>query len=301
MWTTITAWFSAVFMFFASFFGVPLSDGEVKNNGYTYINMEYGHHERQVVDLYLPENSDGEVGLILLIHGGGWKAGSKEDYGATAADYLERYGCAVAALNYRYISRVFDINDELDDIEACLGRIKNVASEKGITLNGMLLTGGSAGGHLAMLYAYARKDTSSITPKAVISYSGPTDFTDDNFYHNNPLGSENAMAELFSDACGKRFRYKNMNKAYNELMDVSPVAYVDENTVPTVINHAVMDTVVPYSNAETIVEKFNEYGVTYDLNIFWNSNHGLESDPENTRIAEELFDEYMMTYIGVEK
>ena len=301
MWTTITAWFSAVCMFFASFFGIPLSDGEVKNNGYTYINMEYGHHERQVVDLYLPENSDGEVGLILLIHGGAWIAGSKEAYNTTAANYLERYGCAVAALNYRYISRVFDIHDELDDIEDCLGRIKSVASEKGITLNGVLLTGSSAGAHLSMLYAYARKDTSPITPKAVINYSGPTDFTDDNFYHDNPLGSENTMAELFSDACGKRFKYKNRSKAYNELMAVSPVAYVSADTVPTVINHGAMDTVVPYSNAETLVEKFNEYGVTYDLNIFRNSNHGLESDPENTRIAEELFDKYMMTYIGVEK
>ena len=300
MWTTITAFFSAIAMFLSAFFGLPLSDGSVYDNGYTYINMEYGHHERQVVDLYLPENSDGEVGLILLIHGGGWKAGSKDDYGETADIYLQRYGCAVAALNYRYISRIFDINDELDDIEACLEKIKAVAAEKGITLNGMLLTGGSAGAHLAMLYAYARKSSSPVTPKAVISYSGPTDFTDDNFYHGNPLGNENEMASLFSDACGKRFRYKNMNKAYNELMAVSPIAYVDENTVPTVINHGVEDTVVPFSNAEAIVEKFREYGVKYDFNVFPNSNHGLESNPENTEIAEDLFDRYMVEYIGVE-
>ena len=301
MWTTITAWFSAVFMFFACFFGVPLSDGEVKNNGYTYINMEYGHHERQVVDLYLPENSDGEVGLILLIHGGGWKAGNKEDYGDTATRYLNRYGCAVATLNYRYISRVFDINDELDDIELCLERVKNVAADKGITLNGALLNGGSAGAHLAMLYAYARKDSAPITIKAVISNSGPTDFYDDNFYHNNLLGSENDIASLFSDACGKRFKYKNRDKAYDELMAVSPIAYVSEDSVPTVINHAIGDTVVPFSNAESIVAKFEEYGVEYDFNIFPTSNHGLESDPENSKIAEELLDKYMMTYIGVEK
>ena len=91
-----------------------------------------------------------------------------------------------------------------------------------------------------------------------------------------------------------------MNKAYNELMAVSPIAYVDENTVPTVINHGVEDTVVPFSNAEAIVEKFREYGVKYDFNVFPNSNHGLESNPENTKIAEDLFDRYMVEYIGVE-
>ena len=60
--------------------------------------MEYGYHERQVVDLYLPQNSDGEVGLILYIHGGGWKAGSKEGTRDIALDYVETYGCAVAAI-----------------------------------------------------------------------------------------------------------------------------------------------------------------------------------------------------------
>lgn len=301
MFKTLTALISVVVMFFSSLLCLPLSDGKVQNDGYTYTDMEYGYHQRQIVDLYLPKNSDGEVGLILYIHGGGWKAGSKDGTYETAMRYLQTYGCAVAALNYRYISRIFDIHDELDDIDMCLAKVKSKAAEKGIKLNGVLLMGGSAGAHLSMLYAYARKDTAPIKPKAVASYSGPTDFTDDNFYHNNPLGNENKMAELFSDACGKRFRYKNRTTAYKELMAVSPIAYVDEDTVPTIINHGVEDTVVPFSNAESIVKKFDEFGVKYDFNIFPNSNHGLESDPENSVRAEELLAKYILRYIGAEK
>lgn len=301
MWTTFMAVISAIVMFFSSLFGMPLSDGDVENDGYIYKNMQYGHHERQVVDLYLPQNSDGEVGLILLIHGGGWKAGAKDDYESTAIYYVNAFGCAVAALNYRYISPVFDIHDELDDIDMCLERVKSKALDRGITLNGVLLTGGSAGAHLSMLYAYARKDNAPITPKAVASYSGPTDLTDDNYYYDNPLGDEKAIAVLFSDACGKRFSYRNRAKAYDALMSVSPVAYVDSNTVPTIVNHGVKDTVVPFSNAETLIEKFEEFGVKYNFNIYPDSNHGLESNPENARIADELFAEYMATYIGVEK
>ncbi len=301
MWTTFMAVILAMAMFFSSLLGLPLKDGSVENNGYIYKNMQYGYHERQVVDLYLPQNSDGEVGLILLIHGGGWKAGAKDDYEGAAIYYVETFGCAVAALNYRYISAVFDIHDELDDIDMCLARVKDKAAEKGIKLNGVFFTGGSAGAHLSMLYAYARKNTAPITPKAVASYSGPTDLTDDNYYYNNPLGDEDAIASLFSDACGKRFRYKNRAKAYDELMAVSPIAYVDAGTVPTIVNHGVKDSVVPFSNAETLVAKLDKYGVEYCFNIYPDSNHGLESNPENARIADELFTEYVVTYLGAEK
>ncbi len=301
MWSTITALFSAVIMFFSSLLSLPLSDGTSENDGYIIKNMEYGYHERQVVDLYLPESSDGEVGLILLIHGGGWKAGNKEDYADAPLGYLESYGCAVAVLNYRYISRLYDINDELNDIDLCLERVKEKAVEKGITLSGVLLSGGSAGAHLSMLYAYARRDTAPITPEAVISYSGPTDFTDENFYYNNPLGSKHSIASLFSDACGKRFRFRNRDNAYNELMSVSPVAYVDSSSVPTVINHGMKDSVVPFTNAQTIIEKFEQYGVEYDFNIYPDSEHGLESNPENALISEQLFTEYVEKYLGSEK
>lgn len=301
MWKTLTAVVSLIVMFVSSLIGLPLKDGSVQNDNCIFIDMEYGYHERQVVDLYLPKTSDGEVGLILYIHGGGWKAGSKDGTRDMALNYVETYGCAVAALNYRYISRVFDIHDELDDIDLCLARVKSKATEMGIKLNGVLLMGGSAGAHLSMLYAYARKDTAPITPKAVASYSGPTDLTDDNFYHDNPLGNENKMAELFSDACGKRFRYRNRTTVYKELMAVSPIAYVNKSTVPTIINHGVQDTVVPYSNAESIVAKFDAYGVKYDFNIFPNSNHGLESDPDNAKLAEELLGKYIKTYLGDEK
>lgn len=301
MLTTIAAVFSAIGVFFASLFGLPLKDGTMANDGYIYKNMEYGYHERQVVDLFLPENNDGEVGLILLIHGGAWIAGDKDSYDSMARQYVKTYGCAVAALNYRYISRINDIHDELDDIDMCLARVKSKAAEKGIRLTGVLLTGHSAGAHLSMLYAYSRKDTAPITPKAVINNSGPTDLTDESYYNNdNPIGSNDEIASLFSDACGKRFRYKNRSMAYSELMAVSPVAYVGKGTVPTVINHGVVDSIVPFSNAKILVEKLDEYGVKYDFNIFPNSNHGLESDPDKLAKADELFAKYMAKYIGVE-
>ena len=75
---------------------------------------------------------------------------------------------------------------------------------------------------------------------------------------------------------------------------------MNENTVPTVINHGQKDTIVPYSNATAIVEKFEQYGVTYNFNSYPNSGHELDSDPENKQVADDLLYKYITTYLGVE-
>ena len=54
-------------------------------------------HERQKLDLYLPE-IDGSLPLISWVHGGAFRMGSKDDH--VPIDYLDA-GYAVATINYR--------------------------------------------------------------------------------------------------------------------------------------------------------------------------------------------------------
>ena len=77
----------------------------------------------------------------------------------------------------------------------------------------------------------------------------------------------------------------------------SPLYYVDEATIPTVINHGMKDEIVPFSNALSLEAKFKELGVTHIMNIFPNSGHGLESDPEIMAKADEYFELYAKTYL----
>ena len=180
MWEKIVAFFMSIIAFFAGLFGIAM--GQQNNSEYVYKNYAYGSHERQVMDLYLPEENDGEVGLVLLIHGGGWIAGDKDGYEAALKTCCNDLGFAAAAINYRYISEKIDMYDIIDDIDASLAKIKETAASKGITINKVLLTGSSAGAHLSMLYAYSQKDTAPITPVAVVSNCGPTDLSDENFF-----------------------------------------------------------------------------------------------------------------------
>ena len=57
-------------------------------------------HERNVLDLFVPENGDKPLPLIIWIHGGGWQNGSKENCLPLRQGYTQQ-GYAVASINYR--------------------------------------------------------------------------------------------------------------------------------------------------------------------------------------------------------
>lgn len=297
MWEKIVAFFMSIIAFFSSLFGFGATDA---NTDYVFKNLSYGSHERQVLDLRLPENSDGEVGLVLMIHGGAWIGGDKEGYATGIKTACEELGYAAAAINYRYLSEDVTLHDIADDIESALRVIKEKGAAVGIDINKVLLTGDSAGAHLSMFYAYSRCDTAPIKPAAVVSNCGPTDLSDENFYINNSLGNEETIADLFSLCIGRDFSYAQRASYKEELEAVSPLYYVNAQTVPTVINHGMKDSIVPFSNAQALVAKFEEYGVKYDFNAYPNSDHDLGSDSENKSIANDLLISYIKTYLGVE-
>lgn len=270
-----------------------------EENCYAYNDLRYGLHERNNLDLRIPKGKD-EVGLILYIHGGAWIGGDKSVY-TDMIDIACDKGYACAAVNYSYINEKVDINDIMDDIQQAVEVIYKTAKKHDVKISKMLLNGGSAGGHLSLLYGYSRADASAIKPACVVSDCGPSDLCDDNLFYGcgegNGLGDYNVIAELLSWACGQELTYETRAEAREALEKVSPVYYVNENTVPTVINHGMVDNIVPYSAAITLDKALTEYGVTHVLNPYPNSGHGLDNDPESIQRANELFWEYAETYL----
>ena len=270
-------------------------------DNYVYFNTKYGSHERHTFDLYIPKDKK-VVGMVLMIHGGAWIGGSKEGYRPWLEEFAAK-GYAAAAVNYRYICDTVDLDDIMDDIEQAVAFMKEIADSHGIEISGFLSTGGSAGGHLALHYAYSRADSSAIPPKAVVSDCGPTDLSDEYYYYNedlqknNALGDEEYVAQILGWACGYKHTYATRAEAKDALKFVSPIYYVNENTVPTVINHGMVDDIVPYRNAVDLDAKLTEYGIEHVLNPYPNSGHGLDADPENMAYAEQLLQEYVVRYL----
>lgn len=296
MFDKIIAFFVAFINFFLGLFGIA-GIGTEKFDCQTFFDLSYGTHERQVVDLCVPDDASGNLGLVLFIHGGAWIAGDKESYHSGMNYGASSLGIATASVNYRYISDTSDIHDILDDIDAALAKIKQTGQSVGVNINKVLLTGDSAGGHLSLLYAYARKSTAPITPVAVISNSGPTDLYDDNFYHNNAIGDEAVMSDLMSKACGQRFTYETKESAKAALYSVSPVSYVSADSVPTVINHGNADSIVPFSNALALDALLTQYGVEHVLNVYDGADHDLGKDDAAKDRADELLFGYIDRFL----
>ena len=294
MWEKFVAFFMSVIMTILSLFGL---EHLIDNGGIRKMeNVSYGTHERQVLDLYLPENLSDVTGLVLCIHGGAWIGGDKSAYTESAKDLCKNMNIATATINYRYLSPDVSMYEIIDDVDAAVAKIREIGKENGTDINKMLLTGHSAGAHLSMLYAYSRADTAAITPAAVANFSGPTDLNDKNYFIDNDLGTDNVLM-LVSYATGRMITLENFEERKDEIDRVAPLYYVNENTVPTIICHGMKDTIVPYSNAVSLDAKLTQYGVTHDFISYPNSGHGLESDREQAGYAEELMVKYLNEYV----
>lgn len=301
MWDRIVAFFMSIIAFFAGLFGggggkdQPAGDNILKN-------VSYGTEARQIMDIAFPENKTGELGLVLLIHGGMWTAGSKDDATLKGAlEYIADAGYVCASMNYRYVSDKISAHDMLDDVSAALECAKKKAAERNISLKKVLLSGQSAGAHLALLYAYSRKDTAPVTPAAVVSYCGPTDFYDTKIIQSVlfTTGLGGLSVELFSNLCGYDITKDNYTtaEAQNALKAISPLYYVNKNTVPTVICHGMVDILVPYVNATVLKAALDINGIKNDLVTYPNSDHFLNNDPDCTAKANQLALEYARAYL----
>lgn len=135
-----------------------LDDGVVRHRNLTY--FEGGHRRdavRYLLDLYLPaENLWGDArSIVMFIHGGGWRIGSKDDlyglYGRIGQIFAKR-GIAFAAVNYRLTPRV-QHPEHIYDVARAFAFLHERAMGFGYSDESIFLMGHSAGAHLASLLA----------------------------------------------------------------------------------------------------------------------------------------------------
>lgn len=234
------------------------------DSAYVLNNISYGTDPQQVMDIYMPSGRSGATTKVfVLIHGGGWSAGDKADYTSTFNSLKTYYpNHAVINLNYRLgTSSNPGYPKQINDIQAALNEIQkskyNVAKQ-------YLLYGGSAGGHLSMLYAYAFDEERYV--KGVINTVGPADLTD-TAYLNNP-----AYLGIFSALVGNAAYAHQQNTAlFNE---VSPVKQVTQNSPPTLSFYGNQDPLIPASQLGLLRNALDAKGVYHVDTMYAGAGHG---------------------------
>jgi acetyl esterase/lipase len=139
--------------------------------------VAYGPHPDQVIDLRLPARD--RAPLVVIVHGGFWRARYDRAHTAPMADALASAGYLVAVPEFRRVgSPGGGWPGTFDDVAAAFDALGALVEPYGADLTRVVWTGHSAGGHLA-LWAAARHRLPvaspwhcAARPRAVVSLAG---------------------------------------------------------------------------------------------------------------------------------
>ncbi len=260
-----------------------------------------GGDEAQKLDIYLPEKpSEKPLPLIVHIHGGGWRGGSKFPCPVMGMVFK---GYAVASVEYRFSQKaVFPA--QIQDCQAAIRWLRAHAKQYNFDTNHLGAVGGSAGGHLSALVgtsggkkafpSIGGNEDQSDRVQAVCDIYGPADFStviqqaaEDKNVKN--IFQFNTPSDPYSLLIGTKLDDKPKADA------VSPVHYVTKDNPPFLILHGTHDSLVPYAQSVQLEAALKAQGVPVWLQKLPGSGHGgpAFNKPALLQLMQDFFDKYL--------
>lgn len=197
-----------------------------------------------VADIYLPQ-ADGPHPGVLLVHGGGWARGDREQMSAIART-LAAAGFVVMNASYRFAPE-HPHPAQLEDLRVALRWLRAHAEDLGLDRSRIGGFGYSAGGHLVALLALTA-DAPDTALQAVVAGGAPTDlrkYTGGSLVPDFLGGQHDEVPERFADA--------------------SPVLHVRSAAPPFFLYHGTVDWLVPIDHAEDFAAALRGAGVHVEL------------------------------------
>jgi len=254
----------------------------------TFKNVSYGSNSQQVYDLYLPEGrTDSTTKVIMLIHGGGWTEGDKEDMD-NFVSLIQREHPNHAIVNVNYVLAsvsppVTAFPNQFLDIEAVIQKITSEQETLQI-LPEFGFIGTSAGAHIALMYDYAYDTNNQV--KFVANIVGPTDFTDP-FYADDPN---------FTIALSLLVDESQYAEGTNYAEATSPVYQVSTSSSPAALFYGNQDPLVPLSNGASLDEALSDSQITHSFTTY-NGGHGDDWSVTDVLNLQTQISEYIDTYL----
>lgn len=230
-------------------------------------------HERHTLDIYIP-SSPGPYPVIVWIHGGAFRMGSKRD---RVPLKMLNHGYAIVAINYR-LSQHAIFPAQIEDCKAAVRWLHAHAGHYNFDNTRYIAWGESAGGHLAAMLGTcghirtwdvgAYLDHSSRV-QAVIDFFGPTDFLQmdaqrlpDGMIHDT---ADSPESELIGGA---------IQAHHHATQQANPITHIDGNAAPFLIIHGDADPLVPYGQSVLLVEALQRHNLPVTFHTIIGGGHG---------------------------
>lgn len=247
------------------------------------------------LDVYRPRGLSAPNPTLVYIHGGGWTNGSKESSALTFLPYLEM-GWTVVNVAYR-LAEVAHAPAAVEDTRCALRWIYRNADQYGFDRDSIVVTGNSAGGHLALTTGMLQasdgldaqcpgdrmrtwnigpRNTEPLEVAAIINWYGITDVL--GLLDEGPGTSGNFTEAWLGSADNIRATAER----------VSPINHVRPDLPPILTVHGTDDSIVPYDHGVSLHEALDEAGVPNQLLTIEGGGHGGFSPEEMSYIYSEI-------------
>lgn len=266
------------------------SGSEETNQTEVKRDIEYARIDAHALtlDLHIPK-SNVRSPLIVWVHGGAWRSGSKANMPLTA---LVAKGYPVASVDYR-LSTEARFPAQIHDIKAAIRYLRAHTSEWGLSAEKIVIAGDSAGGHLAALVGVSNghaelegavgdnRDRSS-SVQGIISFYGASNLATI-LDQSTPHGLSVRVPALDLLLGGQP-------KDLPELARLaSPVFHVDADDPPLLLLHGDKDPQMPIKQSEELRESYERAKLPVQFVIVADAAHGGAAfyDPERIAIVEK--------------
>jgi len=258
----------------------------------THQDIEYARVGDQILklDLHLPAPGKAPPPLIVWVHGGAWRSGSKKEM--PLAPLIAR-GWAVASVDYR-LTPVAPFPANIHDLKAAIRFLRARQQDYGFDSTRIAIAGSSAGAHLAALVGVTnghaelegdvgehRQQRSDV--QAIVSFYGASNL-------------ENILKQSTPYGLGVRipalqllFRGQPEEKPALARL-ASPVAHVDSNDPPLLLIHGVQDPQMPVSQALEFQGAYEKLGLRVQFVPIYAGAHGGKEfyDEKHLAIVEQF-------------
>jgi acetyl esterase/lipase len=215
--------------------------------------IQYGPHgKRNRLDIWAsPDIRPGDRAPVLIqVHGGGWVYGDTRNQAYPLMDRLRTAGWICVPISYRLSPRA-TWPDHIVDVKRAIAWVKANIAEYGGDPDFVVITGGSAGGHLSALAALSANqpefqpgfEEADTSVQAGVPFYGVYDLLDWNG-RGGPSSSVRFMERVILKSSPETDRAR--------WVKASPLSWVGPDAPPMMILHGANDSLVPVDGARRL-------------------------------------------------